>query len=230
MRLISNFKDYYDGVVFSTFTEKHVSWVRNTEQVEGHGAPDAVSKILSDSGLWFSQSYIFGANRHYDPQGYIILGFCGEIFPMYGWYIDEYRENPGFHIHHRPGEVSPTKSPSGGLLPNSYKALQDSKYLKNLFLELKTPVFLIGSSPILTRGSYPRLRGDLQVGLYKSPNLSELGFAKLMDPYTAAQKIEIYLGNELAQVNSPDMPVGGDVILARSKGYDKWSFRNKPKK
>ena len=35
----------------------------------------------------------------------------------------------------------------------------------------------------------------------------------------------MYQAGSLCEIEDPDMPVGDDVIVARSKGYDKFSFR-----
>lgn len=65
--------------------------------------------------------------------------------------------------------------------------------------------------------------------LIKNPILKDFDFGKLIDPYTASQEIEMYLGR-LATNNTPPMPVGSDKVIAESKGFDKYSFRKLPSK
>ena len=77
----------------------------------------------------------------------------------------------------------------------------------------------------LTKQGYRESRGIL----IKNPILKDFNFNKIVDPFTAAQEIEMYLGR-LSFDNTPIMPVGDDKVLAASKGFDKWSFRKLPTK
>lgn len=70
---------------------------------------------------------------------------------------------------------------------------------------------------------------DRRTFLIKNPILKDFEFGKLVDPYTAVQEIEMYLGR-LATNNTPPMPVGSDKVIAESKGFDKYSFRKLPTK
>lgn len=65
--------------------------------------------------------------------------------------------------------------------------------------------------------------------LIKNPILSDFGFHRQLDSYTATQEIEMYLGR-LAYNDTPPMPVGSDKVIAESKGFDKYSFRKLPTK
>jgi hypothetical protein len=65
--------------------------------------------------------------------------------------------------------------------------------------------------------------------LIKNPILEKFCFHRLIDPYTAIQEIEMYIGR-IAINNTPPMPVGSDKVIAESKGFDKWSFRKPPTK
>ena len=62
-----------------------------------------------------------------------------------------------------------------------------------------------------------------------NPILRTWGFQKMLDPYTAHQKLDHYLSNQ-AQNLDEAQPIA-DPIMAQAKGFDKWSFRQKgPKK
>ena len=45
-----------------------------------------------------------------------------------------------------------------------------------------------------------------------------------MNPYQAAQEIEMFMRNNFGK-QDPIMPVGDDKVVAESKGFDKYSFR-----
>lgn len=70
---------------------------------------------------------------------------------------------------------------------------------------------------------------DERTWIIKNPILKDFDFGKLVDPYTAVQELEMYIGR-LATNETPQMPVGSDKVIAESKGYDKWSFRTMPTK
>lgn len=116
-----------------------------------------------------------------------------------------------------------------------------------IFQDLGTPIFVVYSgrvvlTPYVDLNNPPRIVGakmrsnetnmkaysDTEV-LIKNPILKELDFSKIVDPYTATQEIEMYLGR-LATNNTPPMPVGSDKVIAASKGFDEWSFRKLPTK
>lgn len=46
-----------------------------------------------------------------------------------------------------------------------------------------------------------------------------------LDPFTAMQELEMFIGNVLTSNTTPSMPVGTDDQIRDSKGFDKWSFR-----
>ena len=58
-----------------------------------------------------------------------------------------------------------------------------------------------------------------------NPCLKELGFQKIVDPYTAFQEIDMYLGNNMADQFDPTLG-RTDNEIRDSHGMDKWSFRN----
>jgi hypothetical protein len=47
-----------------------------------------------------------------------------------------------------------------------------------------------------------------------------------MDPYTAYQELVMWIGNKA--VNEYPPQIVDDIVLRDSKGFDKWSFKNKP--
>jgi hypothetical protein len=121
----------------------------------------------------------------------------------------------------------------------------DSVENHTIFQDLGCPVFvylpnmwskknhdLIGTpfQDSLFRSPYDPKKGYIpRHWLIKNPILKDFDFGKLVDPYTASQEIEMYLGR-LATNNTPPMPVGSDKVIAESKGFDKYSFRKAPSK
>lgn len=56
--------------------------------------------------------------------------------------------------------------------------------------------------------------------------LGDIGFARLLDPFSAYQELTMWVGN-LGQAER-DMVVISDVEKVRKHGFDKWSFRKMP--
>lgn len=63
------------------------------------------------------------------------------------------------------------------------------------------------------------------IAIATNPRLADLGFQRVMDPFTCFQEIEMFLGNQLAQTDLAPHRVGSDDVIARQKGFDEQSFR-----
>ena len=62
-----------------------------------------------------------------------------------------------------------------------------------------------------------------------NPQLKRFNFAKVLDPYTAYQELQMYVAN-MAMPNKP-IPEISDKDMLEIKGFDpKWSFRKEPTK
>jgi hypothetical protein len=59
------------------------------------------------------------------------------------------------------------------------------------------------------------------------PQLKNIQFYKVFDSYSAYQKIEQYLTNELADDPMSIDPIS-DKLKAENHGFNKWSFRKEP--
>jgi hypothetical protein len=83
-----------------------------------------------------------------------------------------------------------------------------------VFLELGAPVLLAFVKS-----------GKLRIET--NPNLKDLQFYKVVEPFTAFQEISMYLGNQLARQQDPEnVP---DKYRIEQHGFDpKWSFRKPP--
>lgn len=83
----------------------------------------------------------------------------------------------------------------------------------DIFLKIGSPVFLI----------------DNREEMVINPILKSIGFQSIIDPWTAYQEIDRYLGNDLVKDQLADFKMS-DELKRDSKGFDKWSFKNGPKK
>ncbi len=207
MKIISKFKDYYDGgAMYGIDTER--VYVRTTEVIEEHG--------LSKS------------------NDFKIIGFCGELFLFVDWttvsncdpkqYIlwGEDTLKYEFTSTYTPyiGEILKKKKKKETYrrwLKEAYDKLKNNKEVLALFLKYKTPIFFLGYS-------------NQKYTLILNPKLKDYNFAKNYGTVEAFQKIEQFISNELVEDKQGDTPVGGNEVLGRSKGFDEYSFRNAKKK
>jgi hypothetical protein len=58
-----------------------------------------------------------------------------------------------------------------------------------------------------------------------NPRLANLGFEKQLDAFSTFQQIATFLSNELVGRDEAPTTVGGDLVVAQSKGFDEFSFR-----
>lgn len=236
MKVIRHYSDYYDGVL-SNFAQEQVPFYNRESkivdkkiyrQLRGDLKDMPEIEVVDDPKITYDNMYT--ASRRILDLSPAILGFCGKLYLVYYQMHYSYKE---FRMVERP-ETSDKAYPSIELLRDSYKDIklhfyyansygdkvenvykewECNKKLENIFLEQKTPIFLYTNKQIVL-----------------NPCLKEFNIQKILHPYTAVQELEMFLNNQLCANNTPIMPVGDDVVIAKSKGFDKWSFRKKGKK
>ncbi len=219
MRIISKWKDYYDGAAIYGIDKERI-YVRKTEYLE--------VPVIQIPGYY--KSYRGKVNQEYD-----IIGFCGEIFLFNNYseklYSNKWKFHPKKYIlweedavdfefekiktDFRPEILKKVKS-NKWRGKEGYENLKNSSFLKGLFLTHKVPIYYIGY-----------VEGKTEHHLVLNPKLKDFAFAKFYDATQAFQRIEQFISNELASEFQPNIPTGGNEVLGRSKGFDEYSFRHK---
>lgn len=214
MKVASKFTDYYDGALH-IFPEVTPFYLRETTTLQSQHL-----KSLSQPRF----NVVAKVNNIRTQFYYAILGFCGKLYPIYYTY-----PHNSFLAKSKYGELFYSKSDLMSVCTdiesdiygqqNSFEAVNElvkKDFWPKIFIEHRIPVFLYQQST------------DYRVGweLIANPALKDLRFFKQMNPYTAIQELEMYFNNELCDTSTPPMPVGSDVVIAASKGFDK----NLPKK
>jgi hypothetical protein len=211
MRIISKYKDYYDGVQ-RTDTDGYPVYKRDIVH-------DVNGRIQTYTQI--PQRPPYGKQR-YTGLSQFIIGFCGKVYQGFKVHSSCDAIKPDLFFYDidelidflKPlGYFDKTKGRFGYQYYSEKKIRKNYEnfnysYYEKIFLEYRVPIFAFNGE-----------------GFFLNFPLDDVKFGKVKDPYTAYQEIDMFLGNQLAESNDPDMPVGGDKIIAESKGYNKQSFR-----
>lgn len=229
MRIISPFKDYYDvgqslGTDPSLVFKREQTWHRVQTTVENKLAQEIRRPELVRSGGFGKLGKLCQ------------LLFCGRVY-WYFWYEKESSPNDGYpvpdrqlfeHLQHRSNTFFYNERQRYGQgrkldsvieaavlkLEEELQAHRDIPVGHWLHQHFRAPMLLI--IPGETRG---------ERWVQTNPRLADFEFQRLIDPLTAWQEIQMYLGNELAEPDIAPQTVGDDRVLAASKGFDDQSFR-----
>lgn len=236
MKIISNFHDYYDGVVrnYSDPSDKFQPvYTRKTTEMRFKRDYSNKVRYISPEGMQYpmkdfvhfqdkkpSNFYRFRDSRA-NILAIRVIRFCGESYPLI-----EYNTNPNKTVYDYVGvEDIEYIYKSDDRILNHYlsQQIQIDSSLDDMMEEMGCPI------AILHHKDYNRNRRvDYTYRIEFNPNLSAYEFAKVVDPYTAFMKLEMWFCNRAEPRKK--MPEISDELKAQSKGFDKYSFRRAPSK
>lgn len=223
MKIISKFKDYYDGCGYSTSAETGL-YVRKTEEIP--------MRYVGNSYWIYDRK---NCSHDFVP---IVIGFCGtlhyavqykhNVIYSYQELIDVENElqltgngryfrgffTVDFKKYWFNGDVESIISLNGKYFSQMYNNVD--RNIAQLFYTHRTPVFMITPARIKQKESHT---------LILNPCLKDLNFYKKVDAVTTYQEIEMFLNNQLVKPDAPYIKPIPDAIKAESKGFDKFSFR-----
>lgn len=240
MLIVSKFHDYYD-VMARQGVDKTLVYKRET--VETGDFLDFARRGSGYEERWGDPRY--PEFRRLDADRIAVL-FCGKLFFLWRGMLlkNAYRDNEVdgrvFTAATKAGLLDMVQQAYGLGEPNAKQSLVKGKWYRQrrdtevrfeedvgrldreaLHVKYKSPVILLQMSG---RGGY------FQNNRYKvivNPVLKDLGFEKMVDPYTAWQEITMYLGGVIGQPDRPMVQLN-DVELRDKAGFDKWSFKKMP--
>lgn len=255
MRIVSKYKDYYDGIqsfgmdsklVYERF-ENLVGIVKfkNYEQFE--------------SGLWESYLTVQHINildeKYKDYRiktEFILIGFCGKLFPCFSFlhinkeeeikrvstystdatleYIQKIKDNFGkieFIEEYYQG-CNPTKDE----LDKYFSHIVYQQNYSQWFQEIEAPIFMLTENPELRYDIEQRkwLNKDDLIYFKKNPKLETYQFYKVKDSYSAFQDLSQFLGGILTKREKIESKLT-DKEKVNQHGFDlKYGFRTRPNK
>ena len=240
MKIISKFHDYYDCMIPYDEDNKYV-FLRESKQFlldrKKYNSDYSWYMKTDNRDVFFNFLDVEKLDRYSIPFKYknkmangetFVIGFCGEIYngikittnlskqiptvdflyedSMYK-IIDDYRSLYD-KIQHMSWRI-PTSS-------TRFKEIKKNKNLKKIFLENRVPYFIL-----FNKDSKTHCKLNFCLKDYK--------FYKLFECTQTYQEIRMFIENNLASDTEVNVPTGDDVVLAESKGYDKFSFRKDKK-
>ena len=224
MRIYSKFKDYYDTAL-SFGIEETIRYKRETFEIEDDETIEKIEKIRD---LMPSQ----------DGFGTIVVLFCGKVYFGYLYETDTF-----CYSLNSIKSIKPEDKKSIFYDPNKFKSRWwrprkehfTEKNLNELFElsgKLETDLNKIHRTPLLVSRFYGDYVGTVRLkpkmAIMANDPLYPINFVSAVDPHTAFQEIQMFIGGVLGGEDPPMLEVSEKDKIA-SKGFDKWSFRNMPK-
>lgn len=236
MRIISNFKDYYDSVQIHGI-DKTKHYIRKTityddESTEYTIVSNHVNK-LTENKYYVNQLYNSCITKYKtDPNVFkynqVILFFCGKIFNIviYKVYTDIVIIKNIEELHDLIISKGNKEIVNKWLKIKNYiyyfKSMKEeyieffnikeNKQTLDLFLMFNSPCFCVDV---------------LNKTIITNPMLKDFKFYTTMDSFTTYQNISMYIDNFL--IGPPkNLITVSDKIKIDKHGYNKWSFRKEP--
>lgn len=246
MKIISKFQDYYDSAAQFGIDTTQI-FVRKNEVIDSVKAMALYEETVKNAP---------NKNRHYFYErdnwsaDFIIMGFCGKIYPVYRLYRERSYPNESierycysiedvvaFFTEYDPDYLTSKK----WLRVLSSKERSDEKYCfsHQVISEIFTRLSGTETSPELFHELHepawailPRTyeqRDFKGFALTRNPVLKDLKFMRVMDPFTAHQEISQYYFGVLGIKENTGKPIADKYRIA-GKGFDtRYGFRTRPK-
>jgi len=241
MLIISNKKDYYDGVVSSMGIDKSIVYERKEEKIKQNNIkfPNEFkkSKDWNNPNLLTDHIYLrFKKKVKYDTLGYFIIGFCGKLYV--GWKFCYRNIEKNYSINNDIIDIFYDKNNVLKYVEsNTYLTRRNNindfyNYVENfdateLFFKLNSPVFIYDSAYSLD--SITAIRNYDKVFII-NPNLNEYKFYRVFDSFRAFQEIQMFISGVLGTKEKETIEINDkDKIIQHGFDY-KWSFRKEPTK
>jgi hypothetical protein len=229
MRIVSDFKDYYDCIQ-ATGQDQTLVYVRKPKLVKLGAWPwplcgAAASYWRRNDNLSFSQR---------------MIGFCGKVYPViiakvvgsipevksFCYTIDDV--NKFMEANCKKKDLKAyyeEKHPSWTYWGFKQRAFTFKKYFEECEKVQDQSGHLFEEYPLFVANCSrdPKVRG-----IEYNACLKDFEFYRKIDTYTAFQELAMFWGG-LAQPNRP-IPDVTDKDMVTAKGFNKWSFRKEPTK
>ena len=232
MRIVSTFKDYYDGVQ-AMGQDAGVVYVREQSK--------KISKELPEKINW--QCYYYH-KQYFSPIVYRVVGFCGKLYPLieitykeketdvtskkaYCYSIEDVDKVIHFVLSKKKLADYNKPKPKKSRWDYSHCRYKDEEFFQKRAVELPESFDLLGCPVFISRkeivdrdAGYPyREYGSVLL----NPLLKAIEFYRIKDAYTAFQDLYTFLSNK-AEPRKVAPPIS-DELKAHTHGFNEESFR-----
>ena len=255
MRIISKYKDYYDGVQ-AYGQDLSTVYHRNTQIIDVPNS-DGIDKYLRDQVSYHNVTWIRKI-RGIQSDIFLtkaIIGFCGKLNVIYSLQDTDKNSKIGpayfnnrdeliLYIKQNEKELCTDDLKSGrGISYKEYKKMTWIEFIEEfeqinvekneIFHAIKKPIFLyphfVLKPELMKKYNWVGKFHWEENKIITDPNLKELGFQKIKDAYQCYQDIEQYLNGVLGNIEKDD-DTRTDIEKVRSHGFDdKYGFRTRKK-
>lgn len=254
MRISSDFKDYYDNLINLFNSEVKPVYVRKTKSFKILGRfnfDPRTPKLWREYGSDFSYfDKDLKRTVEYRHIKTFVVGFCGELYLCYQYHREsEYNGHCGdgdIHDHYEfvytPKRMEEIVALSKSINPNdgdkfynpepykgSFHDVSLNLSIKEIFKEYNTPSFILELDSVYYWVNPKKDKVDAK--LIINPKLEDYGFVRVIDTYTAIQKLNMYLSTVLVDQEQMPCEITDDKVIQKAKGFDhEYSFRKEPGK
>lgn len=257
MRIISNFKDYYDGAGYidpniiytrktQTFDDKHIEYKTMSKDFEKILYPnikymnflkkDKNGNRLFDNLEW-GLAGIAGTIRHflmYEPVDRYDKNDCVKFYYNCDTFLKnypnrKYKNEP--NIKEQDVEKALNIKPKSGYLWGGFwknSWIELDDYIKQFSDHIMENIFIKYNTPIFAMIPVCNTYGRKHT-IKINPCLKDINFQTQMDPVTVFQTISRFISNDLVKQIDPDDTIPNDVKIHKH-GFDKLSFRKQSNK
>ncbi len=199
MRIVSRFHDYYD-IGLNLGYDSHVDFIRTKREVE----------LTEDKALREVFKGIIPLARNWTSGiclEYVVIGFCGAFYPLV--IANKFGKDP-LYCYSLEELAQVIEITRWGKYKEFYETVKSLKS-DELFIANQAPIVIVELTGAQSKATWN--------GFLKPYN-----FVRIIDPFQAFQRIEMFLGN-MAAPEKP-IPARTDVEKLQSHGFDKKiSFR-----
>lgn len=225
MKIISKFKDYYDGVCQSIGIDEHIVYIRDNKESEeylSYYLPCTEKKTYDKNNSKISTYYKF-----------CIVGVAGKLYPLVIKKVEKFNIPVTTEYIYDIVQIKAIHdelwNPSARWVRrynnwNDYIDLLNDNSLLNYFHEYKVGSFMINKV-----NQYSNVFSKPVYNLELEPVLKDIEFARVVDPYTLFIEMSMFISEQLNTEIDEHITTDKEKIVSKVFDY-KYSFRKEKNK